>query len=938
VTLLRIPGETMNVPKATYRIQFSRDFGFRNAEALVPYLSDLGISHLYASPIFKARKGSSHGYDITDPNTLNPELGTLREFESLMQTVGCSGMGWIQDIVPNHMAYDPRNDVLMDVLERGPGSSCRKFFDIDWESPCEGLGGRVLAPFLGRPYADCLESGEIKVVMGETGLVVAYQGLRFPLRPDSYGRVLGPVPGRIPERTDGSGLADLRRLLRTLSDSGVEPVGTDDLQRLKHSLWSLYRADREIRRLIDGRLDEVNGLPGIPGTFDLLDEVLSGQFYRLAHWKVAAEMVNYRRFFDINHLIVVRVEEAEVYRNTHDLLERLVSRGWITGLRVDHVDGLYDPSGYLERLRQSFPGLYVVVEKILDHGEEMPRSWPVQGTTGYEFLNAVNGLFVKKENEGAIDRLYRRFTGWTGTYGELLAEKKELVLERLFEADLKRLTRLTERVAHGTRRGRDLTAGRLRESLVRILEAFPVYRTYVALSVIRDADVRYIRGALEQARRRMPGHREEIDFIGALLLNERHGHPDAPLSNNAMEWRMRFQQITAPLTAKGFEDTLLYVFNRLMSLNEVGGSPDRFGYSPEEFHDFLRERNRRWPHGLNATATHDTKRGEDHRARISVLSEIPGSWTRQIRHWSRLNRRKKSINGGDPAPDRNLEYLIYQTLVGALPPEGVTPSFRERMKNYVVKAAREARVHTSWTDPDEGYEAACLRFLESILNPGEGTRFIDALERFHARVAWYGMLNALSQALVKIASPGVPDFYQGTELWDFSLVDPDNRRPVDFDLRRRVLAEIRERFDEDPASLVDELLRTMGDGRVKMFLIWRALAARRDCAGLFRDGELVPLAARGRYRKHVIAFARCSGTAWALAVAPRLLARLVKKGDLPLGAAVWEDTATGRLEGMPAVWKDALTGEEKRFEGNFPLGELLARFPAALLLGNEGHP
>lgn len=931
----------MDLPTATYRMQFNAGFGFRDAEALVPYLADLGVSHLYASPIFKARKGSAHGYDVTDPNALNPELGTFRDFESLAEILGRRGMGWIQDIVPNHMAFDSGNRYLTDVLERGPRSSFAGMFDIDWEGPPGGTPGRVLVPILAAPYGTCLERGDIAVALDAGGLSVRYADHRFPLRQETCAAVLGPVLGLLLEKSATRGYETFRSILLRLEGMGggtTVEIGGGERTCLDETLWDLCRSVGEVRQALDERLREVNGTPGDSGSFAVLDGILSRQYYRLAYWRVAAECVNYRRFFDINELIGVRVEDDNVFRLMHDLVVRLVSRGWITGLRVDHIDGLYDPSAYLDRLRQAFPGLYVIVEKILAPGEELPRPWPGQGTTGYEYLNAVNGLFVRGESEASFDRLYRRFTGWAGTYGGLLAEKKRLVLERLFATDLDRLARLAERVARGTRRGRDLTGGRLREALAQILTAFPVYRTYAVSGPIRAADAGYIRKAAALARQRSPGRIEEIDFLEALLLDEAQERPGVPLSGDARQWRMRVQQLTPPLAAKGFEDTLLYVYNRLMSLNEVGGSPDRFGLSPGDFYAFLEKRRRNRPHGLNATATHDTKRGEDHRARINVLSEIPGLWAKTLRHWSRLNRRKKSAVAGAPAPDRNLEYLIYQTLVGALPPEGVTAAFRERMKAYVLKAAREAKTHTSWTDPDERYETACLQFIERVLDPGGGSRFVDALERFHGWVSRYGMLNSLSQVLLKIASPGIPDFYQGTEMWDCSLVDPDNRRPVDFGLRRRVLAGIRERYENGPATLAEELLLSMEDGRVKMFLIWRALSARRGHAGLFRDGEIVPLAARGRYRKHAVAFARRDGTDWAFVAAPRLLASVVKNGDLPLGIPVWRDTAIRRVEGMPRLWEDVITGEKKRFDGEFPLGEVFSKCPVALLLGGEGHP
>jgi (1->4)-alpha-D-glucan 1-alpha-D-glucosylmutase len=529
-----------------------------------------------------------------------------------------------------------------------------------------------------------------------------------------------------------------------------------------------------------------------------------------------------------------------------------------------------------------------------------------------------------------MERLYRAFTGLAGSAGQLLREKKRLVLNTLFRGELKRLCRLTKRVAAGTIRGRDLMGSRLRQALAEVLIAFPVYRTYVDGGAIREADPRYIGQALAEARSTSPGLDAEIDFIAA-LFDAGGGDVD----EQARAWRGLFQQLSSPLTAKGFEDTFLYVYNRLLSLNEVGGFPLRFGISPQDFHRFCAERNGRWPYSLNATATHDTKRGEDARARLNVLSELPGPWTRQIRHWSRLNRRRKSPVCGNPAPDRNDEYLFYQALIGAYPFEGNTPEFRERMKVYAVKVLREAKRHTSWIEPDCDYEGACLRFLEAILAPSEDNRFLAELIRFQRRITRYGMINSLSQVLIKMTAPGTPDFYQGTELWDFSLVDPDNRRPVDFAHRRGMLAAIQAAFENDRHSLIGDMLSAMEDGRIKMYLIWRALSARRRFAEVFGGGEYHPLSPVGRRRNSVVAFARRKGPQWALTVVPRLLHAWLKDGELPFGPESWADTQLTPVVGMPSIWRDAITGEELVFESKYPVGRILQRFPVALLIGED---
>jgi (1->4)-alpha-D-glucan 1-alpha-D-glucosylmutase len=906
----------MDIPRATCRIQFNSSFRFRDASAMVAYLADLGISHVYASPIFKTREGSPHGYDIVDPNEINPELGTQSDFEALVAALKSRGIGWIQDFVPNHMAWDGENPYLADVLEKGRRSRFAGVFDIDWEAG----GGRIFAPFLGWPYVECLERGEMKILLGPSGLFVAYGSLRFPVNAKSYATILGPL-------TERQGLS---LSLQTLIKRSGDFLTDDELARLKQELREFYMAGGLGRQFINARLDEVNGSPGHPGSFAALDAVLSSQVYRLAHWRLSAEEINYRRFFDISELIGVRVEDGEVFRLTHDLIFRLAERGLIDGLRIDHIDGLFDPTAYLRQMRQRLPGLYLVVEKILGDGEDLPAAWPVQGTTGYDFLNAVNGLFVREKNAGPMERLYRRFTGIEGSAGRLLRDKKRLVLSILFRGELGRLCRLTERIAAGTIRGRELMGSRLRQALAEVLIAFPVYRTYVDGGVVRDADPRYIGQALAEARSTRPGLDAEIDLIAA-LFDAGGGIGAGP----ARAWRGLFQQLSSPLTAKGFEDTFLYVYNRLLSLNEVGGFPRRFGIPAQDFHRFCAERRERWPDGLNATATHDTKRGEDARARLNVLSEIPGPWTGQIRHWGRLNRRKKSPVRGKPAPDRNDEYLFYQALIGAFPFEGNTQEFRERMSDYAVKALREARRHTSWLEPDGDYEGACLRFLEAILAPGEDNRFFANFPRFHRRIARFGMLNSLAQLLIKMTAPGAPDFYQGTELWDFSFVDPDNRRPVDFIHRCGMLAAIRAGFENDRESFIGDLLSSMEDGRVKMFLIWRVLSERRRLAGLFGAGEYHPLWPRGRRRESVAAFARRNGRHWAVTVVPRLLLSWVKEGQFPLGQEAWGDTSLTPVDGMPSMWRDAITGEERVFENKYPVGRILQRFPVALLIGGD---
>ena len=930
----------MRLPLATYRLQLTADFGFREARAVLGYLAELGVSDVYASPISKARKGSTHGYDVVDPNQSNPELGDPAELEALFAEVGRRSMGWVQDIVPNHMAYDRENAMLMDVLENGRHSRFEGFFDLDWTFPYEARGERVLAPFLGRFYGEALEAGEIRVEYDEEGLGVRYYDHRLPLRIESYEPLLTERLGELREELtedhpDFIKFLGLLYGLRTAS-ACEEPQERYDMVRFsKRMLRDLYRGNRAIRRALDDTLRELNGEPGRPESFDALDRVLSRQLFRLSFWKVATEEVDYRRFFTINDLISIRVEREEVFEQTHRAVLERVRQGRFTGLRVDHIDGLYDPGGYLARLRQQAPDAYVIVEKILEPGEKIPAAWPVQGTTGYEFLNRLNGLFVDPRAEADVDRVYRDFTGWRGDYGDLLEEKKRLILYRHLSGDVDNLARLLKSVTSTYRHGTDITLYGLRRAIAEVMVALPVYRTYVGGETPgREEDPEYVRGAVEKARQRFPGLVHELDFLERFLLLE---GSETLREEDRERWAhfvRRFQQFSGPLMAKGFEDTFLYVYNRLLSLNEVGGSPGRFGYTPAEFHRFNAERATALPHTLNATATHDTKRGEDVRARLNVLSEIPEEWGRVLREWRRGNAGSRTRRGRIAIPDRNDEYFLYQILVGSWPfEEGAVPGFRERLEAYLIKAVREAKAHTGWLKPDEAYEAGYLRFAREILEPAPENTFLPSFLPFQRKVSHFGVVNSLSQALLKIAAPGVPDFYRGTELWDLSLVDPDNRRPVDFRTRAEMLGALRRAYAADPRACIEALQTHPEDGGIKLFLIHRALSARQRRPSLFGEGVYLPVPAEGRFSNHVVAFARRHEGAWAVAAVPRFAASLVEPGKFPVGRAVWADTRLRLPAGAPRRWTDAITGRRLRAESVLGIGDVLKEFPVALLVG-----
>ena len=928
----------MRIPTSTYRIQFNSAFTFEAAQKIVDYLAELGISELYASPIFKAKAGSNHGYDVVDPNQLNPELGTEENFETLVSELQRHNLGWLQDIVPNHMAYDSQNLLLMDVLENGSDSESFDYFDIDWNHPYESIRGRVLAPLLGNYYGDCLENGEIQLQYDEAGLSVNYYGLRLPVKIETYAQFVIYNLGKL-TRSLGRYHPDFIKvmgILYLLRNTDDEPKGKeryDQIAFVKGLLWELYTQNSEVKEFIDGNIEFFNGEPGKPDTFNRLDNLLAEQFYRLSFWKVGAEEINYRRFFTVNELISVKVEELRVFNKTHALIGQLVESGKMTGLRIDHIDGLYDPTEYLKRLREKVGDVYITVEKILEQKEDLPDFWPIQGTSGYDFLNYVNGIFCQGESQEQFSEIYTRLTGFNTPYEQLFRDKKRLIIDKNLAGDVDNLAQLLKRVSGYSREGNDFTQHGLQRALTEVLTFFPVYRTYINQDGLREVDRLYIQEVIAIAQERVPLLLKELNYIEKLLLLEDEEVLTPEQKELQRHFVMKLQQLTGPLMAKGIEDTLLYVYNRLLSLNEVGGNPNQFGVTLTDFHEFNQKQQSSWPHKMNATATHDTKRGEDVRARINVLSEIPEEWEKQVKVWSDRNADKKRKSKVRTVPDRNDEYFFYQMLVGAFPfAESERSQFVERMKDYVTKAIREAKAHTAWLRPDTDYEEGFVAFVEEVLNPAEDNQFLKEFLPFQQRVADYGVFNSLSQTLLKITAPGVPDFYQGAELWDLSLVDPDNRRPVDFEQRVSFLKDIKDKAKKDILSLIAELLSTKEDGRIKLFLIARVLEARKQNLAIFQQGDYLPLEVTGKFKEHVVAFARRYGDRVAIAVAPRFLTSLVKQGENPLKEAVWADTQIQLPQGMPSAWTNVIAAQTIKSSDTVPVGEALKDFPVALLI------
>jgi (1->4)-alpha-D-glucan 1-alpha-D-glucosylmutase len=946
------------VPVATYRLQLGPALTFDDAAALVPYLDALGISDCYTSPFFETSSTRSHGYDVADHNRIRDELGGEPAFLRFAEALRRQGQGLLVDIVPNHMGIaHAHNAWWRDVLQNGESSRFASVFDIDWHPVKRELAGKVLLPILGDQYGTVLESGQLVLELTAAGaLSIRYYETALPVAARSYGRLLRHRIEELQRQlgVDDADLLELKSVTtwfvtippRENPEAGRLAPGRPDIETGERRLAELLARSPAVAAFVAENLRIFNGSPGDSQSFDLLDALIMDQSYRLAYWRVAGHEINYRRFFDINDLAAIRMEDPDVFAETHRLVVRLVREGVVTGLRIDHPDGLYAPSEYFRRLQEACGGqTYIVAEKILAVGERLPDTWAVAGTTGYEFTNLLNGLFVDRLQARAMEDIYARLMGARPVFGETVYESKRLVMETSMASEIGMLAYRLNRISERHRSSRDFTLQSLTQALVEIVACFPVYRTYLGESgeAASERDREFIARAIAAAQRRTPAlATATYDWLQDLLTLRMPPWATDDDRRARTDWVMRFQQITGPVTAKGYEDTALYRYTRLVSLNEVGGDPGRFGTSRAEFHAAMAARAARCPHGLSATATHDTKRGEDVRARINVLSEIPREWRRRVSRWQRLNRRHRTVVDGVPVPQPNEESLMYQTLVGAWPIDA------ERFTAYVLKAAHEAKVRTSWVNPSSRYDGALAGFADAILDPRRSREFLRDFRAFQAEIAHFGAFNSLAQTVIKITAPGVPDFYQGTELWDGALVDPDNRRPVDFALRRRLLDELTADLEgaADLAAVARDLIKSKDDGRVKMYVTRQALHVRRVHAALFRDGAYHALEVEGRYGEHLCAFARTAGRARetrhadpVITIVPRLLAR--RGGDdLPVGPEFWVDTSVTLPAEVGAeagarfrnVFTDeTVTAEDGEHGPRLAAGEVLASFPVALL-------
>ena len=882
------------LPSSTYRLQLNAAFTFQDAAAVAAYLKELGISHLYCSPYLQAAPGSMHGYDVVDHQRVNEELGGEQGHHDFCQRLAELGLGQVLDIVPNHMAIGPKNLYWWDVLENGPSSRYATWFDIDWQSAEVKLQNKVLIPVLGDQYGKVLASGQIRIEFKGGSFRVRYGDNTLPLSPRSLAMILANAAASAGDDTLGFFADSLSRLPSPdAGDAGLIQERHRDKDVIYALLRRLWNEQPQILTFIARTVD------GINSDIDTLDDLLNQQNYRLAYWRTADQELGYRRFFDVNSLIGLRMERQHVFDETHSRVLAWLHNGELDGVRIDHPDGLRDPKQYFERLRSRAPDAWIIGEKILEPGEFLRANWPIDGTSGYDFMNVCNALLVNGNGLQEFTQIYEEFTQETGDFDAVAHEKKLSVEHEALGSDVNRLASIFVEICENNRDRRDYTRAEIRRAIREVAACFSIYRTYVVAerNEITDEDRAEIEHAMACAKEK----RQDIDaglfdFIGDILMLRERGARES-------EFLLRFQQFTSPVMAKGVEDTVFYCFNRMIGLNEVGGSPGRNGISIEEFHRYCERMQGTHPRTMTTLSTHDTKRGEDVRARLAALTEIPGRWRTVLNRWTRMNGQFKTRN----LPDRNTEYLLYQTMIG------VWPISRDRLVAYMEKAVREAKQQTSWTQQNKEFEDALRNFIERIL---ESRDYISDLESLVGNLAKAGQTNGLAQTLMKFTSPGVPDTYQGSELWDLRLVDPDNRTPVDYELRAAMLEEVRRGIPPE------EILRRADTGLPKLWVTYCALQLRRQHPDWFGDeAEYIPIFAAGARAENVVAFRRDAQVA---TIFPRWP---LKTGDS------WGGTTIELPEGQ---WRNILTGDAVA-GGRVRVQALLRRFPVALLVKDSGQ-
>ena len=905
-------------PVASYRIQFNKDFSFEDFEKIIPYLAQLGVSTIYASPILESTPGSTHGYDAVNPHRIDPEIGDQEQLVHLRKELDSHGIGWLQDIVPNHMAFDPNNPWLMDVLEKGQKSRYADFFDIAWNTPL--FEGKIMVPFLGGALEEVIEKKELKVKYLDERFVLNYHENNYPLHPLSYATLL-ETDGSKPPIKAAQNFLDQLAQLEAIEDPASYAEAWDELRLLLASLMETASTHEAISQ----RIKKINASP------EFLQTLADQQPYRLCDWQETDSQINFRRFFTINGLICLNIQNDEVFSHYHAFIKALVDADMIQGLRVDHIDGLYDPTDYLEQLRRAVgQNAYIVVEKILEGGEELPTYWPIQGTTGYDFLAQVNNVFTQKVSEEAFTEFYQKLIGSSVPIKKLLREKKEYILHEYMAGELENLYQLFQNLNLIDKRVfSSIHRDDMKDAIAEFLIQCPVYRYYGNQMPLVPEEAAAVEQILFSVRRYDSDLHQAVNLLEEVLLRKPH-NANADWNNRALYFYQRCMQFTGPLMAKGVEDTLMYVYNRFVGHNEVGDSPEAFGYSPDEFHQLMKARRENWPLSLNGTSTHDTKRGEDSRARLNVLTDLPDAWIEKVEEWQERN--KDLLDTG--SPDTNDVYFIYQALLSSYPMPGhqeEEQGFGKRMEEYLQKALREAKNHSNWAEPNEEYENAAASFATSLLD--KKRPFWKSFEAFHHEIADHGITNSLAQTVLKFTCPGVPDVYQGCELWDFSMVDPDNRRPVDFARREAWLSQMAE--PQEPQALAEDLWKNRFDGRIKLWLHQQLFMMRQQYPELFLHGDYIPLTVEGAHKDHVIAFMRQHRRRSMLIALPLHTAPLCQKQGKDVTNLNWKNTRIILPEGSPEEWEVLGTNSKGLYRESIAVQDIFSPLPFMVL---EGMP
>lgn len=904
----------MNNPVSTYRLQFHKDFSFQDFEHLIPYFRKLGIGTIYASPILASAAGSTHGYDAIDPERINPEIGTLGQFRNLISSLQESQIGWLQDIVPNHMAFHPENPWLMDVLEKGKQSVFASYFDIAWNSGM--FQGRLMLPFLSKELDELIAGGEVQVRYDGSRFGLDLGGQIFPLNLRAYALLLQNVDEK-------------SQALTQLLDQLLEMNHIEDAAAFSQSWgeWTLqFRSlygNREVKKSIDAALLKINADPA------MLTELADRQNYVPCHWQRTEEQINFRRFFTVNGLICLNIQDEAVFEKYHTLISQLTGEGLFQGLRIDHIDGLFDPAAYLNRLREQTGGdAYIIAEKILGEGENLPASWPIQGTTGYEFLAIVNNLFTNQSAEEVFTAFYASLTGDDRPVRAQLLSKKSEILYGHMAGELENLYQLFVSLELVDQETLDrIGAGLIRQVIGEFLIHCPVYRYYGNAMPLPEPESQAVKDILIDISKHHLDLSPAVEVLEQSFIH-RPALGDEHYNRRAAEFYQRCMQFTGPLMAKGGEDTLMYTYNRFIAHNEVGDFPDRFGITVNDFHKYMKTRRKEWPMALNATSTHDTKRGEDVRARLNVLTDLAGEWIGKVKEWREIN---STLHKSSEGPGANDEYLIYQTIAGAYPMPGEdSDDFGARLGEYLQKALREAKVDSSWSSPNEMYEREVKDFANQILR--DDSAFFHSFQKLLRNIADFGIINSLAQVALKFTCPGIPDVYQGCELWDLSLVDPDNRRKVDFGKRKEWLDQLE---NYEPDRLVEKLWDERSGGKVKLWLTQRLFRLRRQNPLLFTEGEYVPLKVRGAYKEHLLAFMRQHKRDVFVTVIPLHAAVMSSAQQKDFFELDWQDTHVVLPGNVLPEWSNELTGSQQTFQMKLSPADLFQGVPLAILRGKR---